>query len=456
MRIRRLTGLLASATLAATLLASPIEAAVPDQVLVAAGDIASCSTTTDEATAKLLDAIPGAVATLGDNVYTKGTAAQFRDCYGPTWGRHKTRTHPSVGNHDYLTAGASGYYGYFGSAAGSKTKGYYSYDLGTAWHVVVLNSECDVVSCSATSAQVAWLKADLAAHADDHVIAYWHEPLFSSGLHGSNPSVQPFWEALYAAGADIVLNGHDHQYERFAPQDPWGRADDTHGIRAFVVGTGGEELRPRADHAANSQVFSSTFGVLKLTLHADSYDWAFVPIAGSSFTDAGTGTPHDAPATRTRRTFMASSDAWVGQAHPSTNHGTSTRLLVDGDTGAGHDARAFVRVTATGVTGTIDRAALRLWVTNATKDGPSIAPTTTTWSGRTITWANQPAATGPVTFDSGRIASGHWVDLDVTSVVTGNGTYGFVLRPTSNDGLETSSMQGAHAPRLVVETVATP
>jgi hypothetical protein len=452
---RRLITAAAILVLGVSAFASPTRVAAADPVMVGAGDIASCTRSNDEATAELLDSVAGSVFTLGDNAYTKGTAAQFRDCYAPTWGRHLARTHPSVGNHEYMTKGASGYYGYFGAAAGSKTKGYYSYDLG-AWHIVVLNSSCADVSCSSTSAQVSWLKTDLAAHPDAHVLAYWHEPRFSSGVHGGNPAVQAFWETLYAAGADIVLNGHDHDYEGFAAQDPWGRADDAHGIREFVVGTGGEDLRVRASTAANSQVFSATFGVLKLTLHADSYDWAFVPVAGSSFTDSGTGTTHEAPPARTRHTFTVTSDAWVDQAHKTTNHGTSSRLLIDGDTGSGFDARSFVRATVSGVTGTIDRAALRLWVTNATRDGPTIAPTTTTWSGKTITWANQPAATGPAVSDAEVVPAGFWVDLDVTSIVTGDGAYGFVLRPTSGDALEASSMQGVHAPRLIVETVATP
>ena len=217
----------------------------PAPVLLAAGDIADCSVTGDSATAKLVEARPGTVVALGDLAYPSGTAAQFRDCYGPTWGRFRARTRPAVGNHEYLTAGAAPYYAYFGGAAGSSSKGYYAYDLGT-WHIVVLNANCtEVGGCERTSPQGIWLRANLRQYAGWNVLAYWHQPLYSSGEHGSATQVRPLWELLYAAGADLILNGHDHDYERFAPQDPWGRSDPTHGIREFVVGTGGAPLRSR-------------------------------------------------------------------------------------------------------------------------------------------------------------------------------------------------------------------
>jgi hypothetical protein len=439
-----------STLLTASLLVVPAPLVAADPVLVGAGDISDCGSAKDEETATLLDDIPGTVVTLGDNAYTEGTAAQFNDCYDPTWGRHKARTRPSVGNHEYGTSNASGYFGYFGSAAGPAAKGWYSYDLGR-WHVIVLNSNCSHVGCGPDSPQVKWLRVDLAAHASDHVIAYWHHPHFSSGSHGENDTVRPFWDALYAAGADIVLNGHDHDYERFAPQDPSGHADATHGIREFVVGTGGRDLRARHFNPANSEVFSSTHGVIELTLHADSYDWRFVPIPGESFTDSGTGTPHDPPP----KSFKATSDAWVDQGHPGANHGFSTRLRSDGDTGRGRDFRAYVKFKLTGLVGTVDRAVLRLWVTNPTRNGPTVAPTRTGWSGRTLTWRNRPGATGPVLADAGALAAGRWAEFDVTSAVHGNGTYAFLLRSTSADGLAASSLQGAHPPRLVV-TIASP
>jgi hypothetical protein len=263
-------------------------------VMVGAGDIARCSGSGDEATAKLLDGISGTVFTTGDNAYQSGTAAEFNNCYGPSWGRHKARTKPSVGNHEYNTAGASGYFGYFGSAAGSPSKGYYSYDRGS-WHVVVLNSMCEKVGgCGATSPMVSWLKQDLSANSDNKcTLAYFHHPLFSSGDHGNQTKMRPTWNALYAANADVVVNGHDHSYERFAPQRPDGTRDEARGIREFVVGTGGGEHYPFGTIKPNSQVRNaSTFGVLKLTLNSGSYAWKFVPVAGKSFTDSGSTSCH--------------------------------------------------------------------------------------------------------------------------------------------------------------------
>ena len=257
-----------------------------DPVFVGAGDIANCSGNNDESTAKLLDGISGTVFTLGDNVYPDGTASQFTDCYGPTWGRHKNRTRPSPGNHDYHTSGASGYYNYFGASAGDPGKGYYSYDLG-AWHIISLNSEAGY---GAGSVQEQWLRADLAANNAMCTLAYWHHPRFSSGNHGNSNRGQAFWNALYAYGADVILNGHDHTYERFAPQNPNAQADPNRGIREFVVGTGGAGLYPFPNIQPNSEVRNNvTFGVLKLTLHATSYDWQFIPIAGQTFSDSGTG-----------------------------------------------------------------------------------------------------------------------------------------------------------------------
>lgn len=259
------------------------------QVLLAAGDISDCNNNNDEATAKLLDGLAGTIAVLGDNAYENGSAADYTNCYDPTWGRHKARTKPSVGNHEYQTASAAGYYGYFGSAAGDPAKGYYSYDLGD-WHLVVLNSN---IARDAQSAQVAWLRSDLAASTKSCTLAYWHHPRFSSGEHGNGASQQPFWDALYEYNAEVILNGHDHNYERFAPQTPTGVADASRGLREFVVGTGGRALRTLGTTKANSEVFSVTsFGVIKLTLSAGSYSWQFVPIAGQSFTDSGSGTCH--------------------------------------------------------------------------------------------------------------------------------------------------------------------
>jgi acid phosphatase type 7 len=265
-----------------------------DPVLVGAGDIASCSSTGDEATANLLDGISGTVFTAGDNVYDNGTTTEFNNCYDPTWGRHKARTKPSAGNHDYNTPGATGYYGYFGAAAGDPTKGYYSYDIGS-WHVVAINSNCAAIGgCHAGSAQEQWLRQDLMASNQPCTIAYWHHPRFTSGAnHSPSTFMTPIWQALYDFNADVVVAGHNHQYERFAPQTANGTLDTVRGIREFVVGTGGRSHYNFATIQPNSEVRNSdTYGVIKLTLHANGYDWQFVPEAGKTFTDSGSNNCH--------------------------------------------------------------------------------------------------------------------------------------------------------------------
>jgi len=304
-----------------------------DPVLVGAGDIASCTSTGDEATASLLEGINGTVATLGDNAYESGTSQEFAHCYdnyklpsegggvfdparNSYWGQYKVLTKPAVGNHEYYTpgssasSGASGYFGYFGNAASPteagctiNCKGYYSYDLGYdpgSWHVVVLNSNCDKVGgCGVGSPQEQWLKADLAAHSNACTLAYWHHPRFSSSGIGNNSAVAPFWKALYDAGAEVVLNGHAHNYERFAPQDPDGNADPDYGIREFIVGTGGKSLNTFATSRPNSEVrYNAKYGVIKLTLHPNGYDWQFVTIDRAVLPDLeSSASCHGAPPT---------------------------------------------------------------------------------------------------------------------------------------------------------------
>ena len=254
-----------------------------DPVLVGAGDIANCDTTTDSDTAALLDAIDGTVFAAGDNAYLTGSAADYANCYEPTWGRHKSRTRPAPGNHEYLSADAAPYYAYFGAHAGPSGVGYYSYDLG-AWHIVSLNSN---IAANAGSVQEQWLRADLAANRTQCTLAYWHHPLFSSGIHGNDLQMRDIYQALYDFGADVVVTGHDHDYEQFHRQNADGVLD-ANGIREFVVGTGGTTLRPFGVIHPNSAVRdSSAQGVLKLTLRPTSYDWNFIPIAGGVFTDSG-------------------------------------------------------------------------------------------------------------------------------------------------------------------------
>ncbi|WP_431944952.1 DUF7594 domain-containing protein [Micromonospora marina] len=260
-----------------------------DPVLVGAGDISN-SGSGDSATATLLDGISGTVFTTGDNVYNSGTASEFSSYYDPTWGRHKSRTHPSPGNHDYNTSGASGYYNYFGSQAGPSGRGYYSYDLGN-WHVVSLNSN---ISMSAGSAQEQWLRSDLAASTKPCTLAYWHHPLYtSSSNHAPSTGTRPLYQALYDHDADVVVWGHNHVYERFAPMNPNGGLDTARGLRSFVAGMGGSSHYSFGTIQPNSEARnSSAYGVLKFTLHATTYDWEFVPVAGQTYRDSGTGSCH--------------------------------------------------------------------------------------------------------------------------------------------------------------------
>ena len=267
----------------------------------AAGDIAWCKNTTPAlsgaaATAAVVEmelaANPrAAVLLLGDNVYQGGTARAYADCYGPTWGRFKERTWPAPGNHEYATPNASGYFGYFGRAAG---RGYYSVRLG-AWRVVSLDSN---LKGEQQAAQLAWLEQELLSSRERCTLATWHHPLYSSGGHGSIAHMRAAWELLHRAGAEIVLSGHDHDYERFAPQDANGRLDPQRGIRQFVVGTGGAYATPFLWPLNNSEMRdNSRTGVLKLVLREDGYEWEFLEASFHGFAygqepDRGAGQCH--------------------------------------------------------------------------------------------------------------------------------------------------------------------
>jgi chitodextrinase len=323
-------------------LAGDIANATGDPVIAAAGDIAcdplnsnynggngrngSCE---ELAVSDLLvNSGYAAVLPLGDNQYYCGSYSAFTASYGPSWGRVLSVTHPAVGNHEYLThgdsggstgcdssnAGAAGYFRYFGAAAGTQGQGYYSYDVG-AWHLIALNSNCsDAGGCGSGSPQYNWLKNDLITHTNTCTLAYWHIPLFSSGGRASSNS-QSFWNLLYQYNADVVLNGHDHIYERFAPQTPTATLDNARGIREFIVGTGGANHTSITSVAANSQVRNATtYGILALTLHPSSYDWHFVPKSGSTFTDSGTmachGSTGDSTPPTTPTNLTATAVSW--------------------------------------------------------------------------------------------------------------------------------------------------
>jgi hypothetical protein len=255
-------------------------------VVLAAGDIASCSSDGDERTAALLDKHRGTILALGDIAYDSGTVQEFQECFAPSWGRHKARIRPTPGNHEYRSD-SSGYFQYFGAAAGPGERGYYSFNLGS-WHIVSLNSERDT---SADGNQLRWLRADLARAKARCVLAFWHRPRWSAGAYEDDVKTAPFWNTLYAARADVVLAAHDHNYQRYPPLNRRGEIDRARGIRSFVVGTGGGgrlyELRSDFRRRTSNR---GTWGLLQLTLRPAGYSWRFVPAAGGSYRDIGSAT----------------------------------------------------------------------------------------------------------------------------------------------------------------------
>ena len=282
-----------------------VDPAAKTYTLVGAGDVATCKyLESARATAKLIERIPGTVFVAGDLAYEKGTAAEFKNCYHPSWGQFKDRTKPALGNHEYNSHLAAGYFEYWGEQAGPPGKGFYSYDLG-AWHIVVLNTNCDekgLGGCAKGSPQESWLRADLAKRPEACILAYGHHPLNSSGLkkkHEMHPELRPLWEDLYAARAVLVIAGHEHYYERFGPQDPQGNPDPARGIRQIIVGTGGRQHDKIGAPVRNSEVRDSkTYGVLKMTLAPGKYDWEFVPVEGATFRDSGSGLCHNTASNR--------------------------------------------------------------------------------------------------------------------------------------------------------------
>jgi Fibronectin type III domain/Calcineurin-like phosphoesterase len=513
-----------------------------DPILLAAGDIATCGITGDEQTAALLDGMVGTIAALGDEAYENGSATDFSDCYDPSWGRYKARTLPAVGNHEYQTANATGYYAYFGAVAGDPTKGYYAYTLGT-WRILVLNGNCSHAGgCDVGSQQETWLRSELAAAGAMNVLAYWHQPRFSSGYHGSDATYEAFWQDLYNAGADLVLNGHDHDYERFAPQDATGTSDPAYGVREFVVGTGGAGLRTFSTPVPNSEVREyGTLGILELTLGPDSYTWRFVPVSGT-FADAGTAAVHGPPPQDTEAptaptglaatsvtassislgwtpatdnvrvtgyevvrngvvigqaaqpdyidvnvapgqgyryevrardaagnwstlsapvdvatptpsstvSFTLEADAIIRGDNVNANYGGSTSIEVD----ASPLKDELLRVTVGGIGPMrVVSATLYLYCIDPSGVGGLLYQTSTAWSESTVTWATAPAASGPLVSSLGSVVAGAWYTLDLSSVITAEGTYAFRMTSTSSNGADYYSREGpvGFRPVLVVQ-----
>jgi Invasin, domain 3/Bacterial Ig-like domain (group 1)/Calcineurin-like phosphoesterase len=326
-------------------------------VFVGAGDIATCVNNNDEATAQLLDGIPGTVFTAGDNAYPNGRAIDYLNCYDPTWGRHKARTWATLGNHEYdSSATADPSFDYFGNRAGPRSLGYYSFDLG-AWHIVVLNDNGQFVPFTANTAQDQWFQADLAAHSNLCTLVMWHQPYVFSNKTLSGATTSParkiFWDRAYAAGVDVVVNGHAHQYERFLPMTPDLVVDQDRGVRAFIIGTGGESTVQPVQIAPNSVVQAATFGVMKFTLKDGGYDWQFFPIPGQTFTDAGSASCHDAPG-------GVSGSLSTVTASPTTilkGGPTSTITVIAKDANGNPVSGAYVTLAATGTGNTLTQPA---------------------------------------------------------------------------------------------------
>ena len=429
-----------------------------------------------------------AVLVLGDVQYEDGTLTKYQQSYDPSWGRMKNITRPAVGNHEYLTSGAAGYFSYFGAAAGDRTKGYYSYNIG-AWHIIALNSNCSQVGgCGSGSPQETWLRADLAANPTMGTLVYFHHPRFSSGQHGNNTAYDMFWRDLYAAGVEIVLNGHDHIYERFAPQSPSAGADPR-GIQQFTVGTGGKNHTTIVAIQPNSVVRNTdTYGFLKLSLHATSYDWQFVPEPGKTFTDTGTrncfttsstsptsvpvvsktptlnptgaaptptavGTNQPAPtptipSTTDSLTFAPVADAYITAAIPNTNYGGSQMIRFDADP----VVRGYLTFNVQGLNAPVARAQLKIYANSSTSVGCKVfAIPNVGWGERTITYNNAPPL-GNQIGSIGAFRSSSWITIDVTPLVTGNGTFSLAITGLNATAVSLASRESGFVPQLIINT----
>lgn len=442
----------------------PVVMAVGDMVC-GAGSGAACKQM--EVSQLILDGNPSAFLALGDVQYESGEIADFQNFYTPSYGRFLNLTKPSIGNHEYNDpVGSSdpskvGYWDYFNGVgnytgiAGDRDKGYYSFNVGS-WHLIALNSNCSKVGgCSAGSPQYTWLQNDLVANAGAKcTLAYFHHPLFTSGSRAST-GVIPFWQLLYDNNADMILVGHEHNYERFAPMDPNGNLDTARGLKQFIVGTGGRNLTHLVSAAPNSELFNDTsFGALKMSLHDGSYDWQFVPIPGNTLADSGTATCHDAgasptptPTTQTL-TFTPIDDAYVQDSQPTVNFGSATTVQTDNSP----VKRFLLKFQVAGVgTGKVVSVKLRLRNVDSSNNGGNFFRIADTlWSEGTVTASSQPAFDASAFASMGSVTSGNWYEVNATPVVAGDGTFSFGVSSTSSNGADYSSKEGANAPQLVV------
>jgi len=462
------------ATLAASDAGGPAEPSRPCTV-AAAGDIAEAGGD-QEATAGVVASLdPTAVLTLGDNAYDSGSASEFRTYYDPSWGRFKAITHPAVGNHEYQTPGAAGYLDYFG------VQPYYAYDV-CGWHAYSLNRE---ISGAERDAELAWLRADLAAHRGVPMLAVWHEPRWTSGTkHGSDGGAADLWEAVVAGGVRVVLNGHEHSYERFAELDAQGRPAPG-GTREFIVGEGGGgDLSAFGDPLAASQArISGAHGVLSLTLRPDGYDWRLVQVGGTvadqgsqalagsvpapspsapsasppaSSPSAPSASPPpsspsapsaSAPATVRYWWLAASQAAYVRGTEPAAGFGALPDLQVDGTDGARY--LAFVGFDLGTFPAGVAPVSGRLYL-HASTDLPGpvdVYAAPSTWSQATLTWATQPVFTPRRLGQVGPARAGDWVGVDVGPELRAGQQVSFVL---------TASTAGRSVARFDADGTASP
>jgi Big-like domain-containing protein/invasin-like protein/calcineurin-like phosphoesterase family protein len=452
------------------------------QVFVGAGDIATCANDNDAATATLIDGIAGTVFTAGDDAYPNGRAVDYQNCYDPTWGRFKARTWAVLGNHEYdSSATAQPSFDYFGDRAGPAGLGYHSIDLG-AWHIIFLNDNGQFVPFKSGSVQDQWLVADLAAHPNLCTLVIWHQPAFYSNKNPtgatSDPARKIFWDRLYAAGVDVVLNGHQHQYERFQPMTPDGTVDLDHGIREFIVATGGESTGQPQNIAPNSVVHVSTYGVTKFTLKDGGYDWQYIPIPGQTFTDAGSASCHDAPG------GVSGDQSTVVAAPTTVLKSLASTITVTAKDGNGNPvAGAFVTLAATGTgntltqpasytdangvaTGTLSSTVTETKTISATVNGLALAQTASVVVTATASARKSKVATsqGYIAMGSGTStitvtvndATGHAVGgATVTLQATGSGNT--LTQPTAltdANGIATGTLNSTVAETKTVSAIA--
>ncbi|HEX8105973.1 MAG TPA: DNRLRE domain-containing protein [Solirubrobacteraceae bacterium] len=457
------------AVVALLLLALAAPATAPaDPVVAVEGDIAcgaDSSSTATCADAKTADVVagmaPDAVLAVGDIQYENGQYQNFLNYYDKTWGRFKPITRPVPGNHEYGTSGAAGYFDYFNGVgatngpAGERGKGYYSFDVGT-WHVVALNSNCSFVACAAGSAQEQWLRADLAANTSPCTIAYWHHPRWSSDAnHLGTSNVAALTQALYESRVDLLFAGHAHIYERFAPQTPQGAVDTVNGLTQFTVGTGGRsEASVASIYEPNSRARTSALGALRLGLHSDYYDYKFVAAPGESFSDSGSAVCHGAQTDQQKvLTFPSSADATVRSDRATSNFGGTATVSADGKPATD----GYFKFDVDGINGgKVSGAKLRFYAAGSSKSGGTISRVAdSTWGETSINWNNRPSR-GSSLGSIGKVSAGRWYEVDVTPLVTKDGTLSVAVSSSSSDGVDYAAREGGPAvtPQLVV--TATP